>query len=165
MTIRSKTLTLLASALLTALCSCMNDTKHLAFAPIGLDGWGHTDTLTYTIAPMTGMHKGGVYLLLHTEGYDYANIALDICIHQDTVMLYHEQRSYLLAQCESKNGIGHRCDYTLPVGNIELCDTLPTTITLTQALDQPTLTGIREIGIRMTAPMRLPGDPVWRFHW
>ena len=165
MIIRSKVLTLLVSAMLTALCSCMNDTRHLAFASIGGDGWGRTDTLTYTIAPLTGMNKGGVHLLLHTEGYAYTNIALDICIEQDTATLYHKQRTYLLEQCEPKKGIGHRCDYTLPVENIALCDTLPTTITITQEIDLPTLTGVREVGIRMTTPMRLPGEPVWRFNW
>lgn len=165
MTNGNKALTLLAVALLSALCSCMNDTRHLAFASIGHDGWAHTDTLTYTIDPLTGTSKSGVYLLLHTEGYAYGNIALDICIQQDTAMLYHEQRNYILAQGEPKDGIGRRCDYTLPVGNVVLCDTLPTTITLAQRLDQPILTGIRDMGIRIASPMREPGEPVWRVDW
>ena len=165
MIIRSKVLTLLVSAMLTALCSCMNDTRHLAFASIGGDGWGRTDTLTYTIAPLTGMNKGGVHLLLHTEGYEYGNIALDISVQQDTALLYHEQRSFLLDENLAKRGIGRRCDYTLPVGNITFCDTLPATIVLIQKLDQPILFGIREVGVRIASPMRLLGEPVWRVNW
>ena len=158
-------LLLSVSTLLAALCSCIGDTRFLAFIPMGQDGWAHTDTLTYTIDPLTGTSKSGVYLLLHTEGYAYGNIALDICIQQDTALLYHEQRNYILAQGEPKDGIGRRCDYTLPVGNFTLCDTLPTTITLTSQLDPPILTGIREVGIRIAAPMREPGEPVWRVDW
>lgn len=157
--------TLSVSALTAALCSCMADTQHLAFAPIGHDGWAHTDTLTYNVAPMSRTGQSGLSLLLHTEGYNYKNIALDITVSQDTTLLYHEQRSYLLNHNLPKNGIGRRCDYTLPVGNIALCDTLSTTIMLSHQLDQPVLTGIREIGIRISNPLRQPGEPVWKVDW
>lgn len=152
------------SGLLAALCGCMSDTQHLSFVPIE-HSWTQTDTLTYTIAPMAGTDRSGISLLLHTEGYEYGNIAFDITIKQDTTLLYHEQRSYLLESNRPQNGIGNRCDYTLPVGNFTLCDTLPTTITLTSQLDPPILTGIREVGIRIAAPMREPGEPVWRVDW
>ena len=165
MTNGSKILILLVSAMLIALCSCMKDMKHLSFVSIGHDGWAHSDTLNYTIEPLKGTSKCGVYLLLHTEGYAYSNIAFDICIQQDTVQVYHEQCSYLLAQNESKKGIGRRYDYTLPIGNIVLCDTLPTVITLTQRLDQPMLYGIRDMGICVTSPIRLPEEPVWLMNW
>ena len=169
MTRRSKSsllsITLSVLALLTALCSCMSDTRHLSFVPISHDGWVQTDTLTYTIAPMAGAGKSGISLLLHTEGYAYENIAFDITIKQDTTLLHHEQRNYLLGDNLPQSGIGTRCDYTLPVGNFILCDTLPTTITLTGQLDLPVLTGLREIGIRIAAPMCEPGEPVWRVNW
>ncbi len=153
------------SALIAVLCSCMADTRHLAFTSIGHDGWTHTDTLTYTITPLSGTAQCGLSLLLHTEGYDYENIALDITVSQDTTLLLHEQRSYRLDHNQPKSGIGRRSDYTLPVGNITLCDTLSTLVTLTHRLDQPTLTGIREVGIRLSAPLRQPGEPVWRVDW
>lgn len=143
----------------------MADTRQLSFIPIGHDGWAHTDTLTYTIAPMDYTKESGISLLLHTEGYEYKNIAIGITIRQDTTLLYHKQRSYLLSHNTPKNGIGHRCDYTLPIDNITLCDTLPTTITLTQQLDEPTLTGIREVGVRIGSPLHLSGEPVWRVDW
>ena len=153
------------SALLTVLCSCMADTRHLTFLSLGNEGWGYTDTLTYTIAPLSGIAESGLSILLHTEGYNYGNIALDITVCQDTTLLYHEQHSYLLEHNLPKSGIGRRCDYTLPVGNITVCDTLPTTITLTHRLDEPALMGVREVGILLSVPLRQPGEPVWRVDW
>lgn len=153
------------SVLFTALCSCMSDTSHLGFVSISHDGWTQTDTLTYAIAPLTGTGKNGISLLFHTEGYEYGNIAFDITIRQDTTLIYHELRNYLLGNNSTNKGIGHRSDYTLPVGNFILCDTLPTTITLTGQLNQPILTGIREIGIRIASPMREPDEPIWRVNW
>ena len=153
------------SVLLSALCSCMTDTQHLTFLPIGNDGWTHADTLNYDIAPLDGIANSGISVLLHTEGYAYGNIALGITIRQDTSLVYHEQRSFLLDRTNSKSGIGRRYDYTLPIGNVTLNDTLPTTITLTQQLDQPALTGIREIGIRMSKPLPKPGEAIWKVEW
>lgn len=158
-------ITLFVSVLLTALCSCMSDTRHLSFVPISHDGWVQTDTLIYTVAPMAEVGRNGISLLLHTEGYAYENIAFDITIKQDTALLHHERHNYLLRDNLPKNGIGPRCDYTLPVGNFILCDTLTTTITLIGQLDLPVLTGIREVGIRIASPMREPGEPVWRVNW
>ena len=160
-----QSIALFVSVLLTALCSCMSDTRHLSFVSISHDGWVQTDTLTYTVAPMVGAGKSGISLLLHTEGYAYENIAFDITIKQDTTLLHHEQHNYLLEDNLPQNGIGTRCDYTLPVGNFILCDTLPATITLIGKLDLPVLVGVREIGIRIAAPMREPGEPVWRVNW
>lgn len=153
------------SGLLAALCGCMSDTRHLSFVSIEYDSWAQTDTLTYTIAPMAGEGRSGISLLLHTEGYEYGNIAFDITIRQDTTLIYHELRNYLLGNNSTNKGIGYRSDYTLPVGNFILCDTLPTTITLTGQLNQPILTGIREIGIRIASPMREPDEPIWRVNW
>ena len=158
-------LALSVSALFMALCSCMGDTKHLAFTPIGKDGWSHADTLTYTIAPLSGMGQGSLSLLFHTENYHYDNIALDIVVCQDTVLIYHELRGYQLEQNQPKRGVGCRCDYTLPVGNITLCDTMPTVIAITHRLDQPVVEGIREVGIRISAPQHQPDGPVWKAHW
>lgn len=153
------------SFLCAILCSCMTDTQHLAFIPVKDNGWAHSDTLTYTFTPLNDMTQGGISLLLHTEGYSYENIALDITIRQDSSLLYHKQRTYLLDYSLPKKGIGSRCDYTLPVGNITFCDTLSTTIVLTQCLDQAILTGIRGVGILISSPMQQPGEPVWRVDW
>lgn len=153
------------TALLHTMCGCMTDTRHLDFITINHEGWTHHDTLVYTIAPMVGIDRCGLQVLLHTEGYHYENIAMDIVVMQDTSLLYHEQRSYTLKHQQPQHGLGQRCDYTLPVGNIALNDTLSTTITLTQQLDQPALKGIREVGIRISPPLRQPGEPVWRADW
>ena len=157
-------LALCASVLLATLGSCMADTRHLAFTHLN-DGWAHTDTLAYTIPPMSGVERSGIYLLLCTEGYSYGNLATTVTVKQDTTLLYHELREYILKDNGPKKGIGYRNDYTLPVDNVALCDTLPTTITLTQQLDQPLLTGIRGVGIRIASPMRQPDEPVWKFNW
>lgn len=143
----------------------MNETRHIAFSSINCDGWAHTDTLTYTIEPVNGVERSGISLLLATEGYGYGNIAVNITVKQDTIPLYHELRNYILEQSHRQRGIGHRNDYTLPVGNVTLCDTLPTTIIITHQLNQPLLTGIRGVGIHVTAPMRQPGEPVWHVNW
>lgn len=158
-------LLLYLSVMIANLCSCIADTRHLSFLSIGKDGWAYTDTLTYTIAPLNHVEKSGLSLLLHTEGYAYENIAFDITIYQDTILIYHEQRSYLLEPNLVQSGIGRRYDYTLPISNITLCDTLPTTITIAQQLDQPILTGIREVGIHISEPLRQPGEAVWKVKW
>lgn len=169
---RTLCLTLCVTILQVVLYGCMADTKHLVFASVNHSGWAHTDTLTYTITPLLKNNattpngcKSGISLLLHTQAYKYNNIALDITIRQDTCLLYHELRNYQLDNCQAKGGIGLRCDYTLPVDNITLCDTLPTTITLTQQLDQPLLLGIHKVGILIGAPTRKPGEPIWRVDW
>ena len=168
MTRRSKAsalnLALCASAIL-ALSSCMADTQQLAFAHLEGEGWVRTDTLSYTLEPMSGVTESGISILLHTEKYEYGNIAFDITIMQDSALLYHKQHDYLLEECRPQKGIGHRNDYTLPVGNVTLCDTLPTIVTLTQQLDHPHLNGIRKVGIRVSAPMSKPGEPVWKANW
>ena len=153
------------SALFTLLCSCIADTKYIAFTSIAQEGWSQADTLCYTIPSLGGVDRSSVSLLLQTEGYSYENIALDITIQQDTTLLYHELRSYLLCYSQPKRGIGNQCSYTLSVGNVSLCDTLPATITLVQQLDQPILSGIRKVGVRLGAPMSEPGAPVWKVDW
>ena len=156
---------LAVSFVLTFLCGCMPDTKSIAFAPIDTDGWARTDTLMYTIAPLEGEKRSGISLLLHTEGYAYANLSLDITIQQDSCLLYNEQRHYLLCENSPKPGIGRRCDYILPIDNFTLCDTLPTIVTLTQQLDVPSLAGIQRVGVHVGRPIRKPGEPIWRVDW
>lgn len=158
-------ISLSVSVLLTTLCSCMADTRHLSFTSVSTDGWACTDTFTYCIAPLPGLKRGGVSLLLHTEGYQYENIAIDVTIRQDTSLIYHKHRNYLLSNSEAKKGIGHRSDYVFPIDNFTFCDTLPTTITIIQQLDQPVLMGIREVGIRIGGTVHQPGEPVWRVNW
>lgn len=149
----------IVSALLTTLCSCITDTEYLTFTSISQDGWTKTDTLNYIIPPLEDIESSGISLLLHTEGYPFENIALGITIQQDTNLLYREQRIYDLVQNQPKTGIGNRCNYILPVENISLCDTLPTTITLVQQLNHPFLTGIRKIGVHIGASIRKSGGP------
>ena len=157
--------TLSVSALTAALCGCMADTRYLHFISIAPDGWRHSDSLTYTIAPLPGVEQGALSLLLHTDDYPYENIALGVTVRQDTTLLLHKEQNYLLDHNPAKSGVGHRCDYTLFIDNITLCDTLPATITLTHHLDQPALTGIREVGIRLSSPLHQPGEPVWEVDW
>ena len=154
---------LIVSFMLTVLCGCMSDTKSITFASISTDGWARTDTLVYTIVPLEDGKRSGVSLLLHTEGYAYANISLGITIQQDSFLLYSEQRNFLLCENSPKPSIGRRCDYTLPIENFALCDT--TIITLTQQLDVPLLTGIRRVGVHVGSPIREPGEPIWRVDW
>lgn len=159
-------LALCMSAVLAVLGGCMADTRHLAFIPIGYEGWADTDTLTYTLNPLNGVEQGGeLSLLLHTERYRYENIALGITIRQDTVLVRHEQRNYILGQHRAKKGVGHRSDYVLPVGNVVLCDTLPTTITLTHQLNQSILKGVRGIGVRIGTPLQPTSKPRWQSDW
>lgn len=169
MTPRSKSsapITLLyVSALLSMLCSCMGDIRYLAYTTIEYDDWADTDTLTYIINPMSNPEKGGLSLLLHTEKYEYTNIALHITVKQDSTLLYCNQHNYLLKDHAPKHNFGCWYSYTLPVSNITLSDTLPTTITITHQLNQPILTGIRRVGISITTPLRQPGEPVWRVNW
>lgn len=154
-----------ATILFLVLNGCVADTKYVAFIPIGHNGWLHTDTLTYAIDPLTDMERSGFSLLLHSEGYRYKNIALDITISQDTILLYHEQRSFLLEHNLPRKGIGRRYDYVLPVGNFILCDTLATTISITHRLNQSKLVGIREVGVRIGPPLHQPGESSWKVDW
>ena len=157
--------TLLTLLMLTALSSCMSDVNYTAFRTIDSSKWGQTDTLTYQAdtLKMSGMH--GVQLLLHTEEYPYANIALNIVIKQDTTLLFDTVAIYDLTAETRTHSFGYRNDYTLSVGNITLCDTLPTTIQLTHQMTDSQLRGIREVGILIGAPIGLPKETVWRVEW
>lgn len=161
---RSKIKVLTLLSILTILIGCMGNTHYLAFEPVDVAGWSRCDTLIYTILPIERHSQMGISVLLNTEDYPYQNIALDITIAQDT-LLYHEQQEFTLSQCKPKSGIGRRCDYTLPITNITLCDTLPTTLTLTHQLEQPTLKGIREVGVSVGALISKPGDVIWQIEW
>ena len=164
---KTKVLYLLSVLVLFAvLCSCKADTQciHTTFIPIIQKGWRQCDTLKYAMPSLGDTDNCDISLLLHTEGYNYGNIALDIAIQQDTTLIYHEQRDYLLCENLSSEGFGRRCDYTLPVGNFALCDTLPTTITLIHHIDQPVLKGVREVGVHVSAPVRQHGV-IWRVDW
>ena len=155
----------LVPAILATLCCCIEDTQYLRFSHIDTNGWEYGDTLIYHIAPSRVQGRSGINILLHTEGYKYQNIALNITITQDTTLLYNGQRSYTLDYNQPKNSIGRRCDYTLPIGNFVLCDTMPTTIALTHQINQHRLNGIREIGISIGTPLREPGEAMWRIEW
>ena len=165
---KTKALYLLSvSVLLAVLFSCKADTQciHTTFIPISQKGWMQCDTLKYAMPPLKNTNNCDFSLLLHAEGYNYGNIALDITIQQDTTLVYHELRDYLLCENLPAEGFGRRCDYTLPVGNFVLCDTLPTIITLVHRIDQPMLKGVREVGVRVSAPIRQHGGVIWRVDW
>lgn len=161
---RSKIKILTLLSILTVLTGCMDNIHYLIFKSVDTAGWSRCDTLIYTIPPIERHSQIGISVLLNTEAYPYQNIAFDITIAQDT-LLYHEQQEYTLSQCTPKSGIGGRCDYTLPITNITLCDTLPTTLTLIHQLEQPTLKGIREVGISVGALIPKPGDVIWQIEW
>lgn len=157
--------TLLTLLMLTVFSSCMSDVSYTAFRTIDSGRWGQTDTLSYQAdtLKMSGMH--GVQLLLHTEGYPYANIALSIVIEQDTTLLLDTIAVYDLASEARTHRFGHLNDYTLSVGNITLCDTLPTTMHLTHKMIDNQLRGIREVGVQIGAPIGLSNETVWRVKW
>lgn len=143
----------------------MADTRHLAFVSIAQEGWAQADTLNYTISPLAGVGECGISLVIQTESYAYENIAVVVGISQDSVLLYHKQHHYKLADGDPKNGIGHHCEYIFPVGNVTLCDTMPTTITLTHQLCEPLLVGISKVGVRIEKPLRRPGEVEWMLDW
>lgn len=157
--------TLLVSGLLAGLCGCMADTRFMAFVSLGQKGWTYSDTLNYVIPPLRGAGECGVSILLRTEGYGYGNIAVVVDAYQDSAQLYHKLHHYLLGGTLSVEGIGRRCDYTLPVSNLVLCDTLPTTITLVHRMEQTTLMGVREVGVRIGALVDESGKESWRVIW
>lgn len=157
--------TILALLMLPAFGSCMGDVSYMAFRTIASGRWSQTDTLTCLddTLDINGMH--GMQLLLHTEDYPYANIALNIVIKQDTMLLLDTITTYDLTAESCVHGPGLRSDYTLPVGNVTFCDTLPTTIQLTHQMTDASLRGVREVGIRIGAPIGLPKETVWRVEW
>ena len=157
--------TLLTLLMLTAFSGCMSDVSYTAFHTIDSGRWNQADTLTYQTdtLKMGGLH--GVQLLLHTEEYPYTNIALNIVIAQDTTLLLDTIAVYDLASEEQTHCLGSRYDYTLSVGNITLCDTLPTTILLTHKMIDNLLRGIREAGVQIGAPIGQPNETVWRVEW
>ena len=157
--------TILALLMLSAISSCMSDVDYMAFRTIASGRWSQTDTLTCLddTLDINGMH--GMQLLLHTEDYPYANIALNIVIKQDSTLLLDTIATYDLTAESCTHSLGLRNDYTLPVGNITFCDTLPTSIQLTHQMTDASLRGVREVGIRIGAPIGLPKETVWRVEW
>lgn len=165
-TMRSKTKAswLLFVLVMLVLYGCMADTRYLSFAIIEKEGWGHADTLTYSIPPLVGIGDNGIYLLFHTEGYEYKNIAIDITVTQDSNQLYKEQVNYLLDGVVSTGGIGRRCDYKLPVNDIVFCDTMPVEITLAHRMEGDKLLGICKVGILVEESDALTAEP-WNVDW
>lgn len=161
---KANMLRLIVSAIITNLCCCMADTNSLVFTPLKDNQWNHDDTLTFTIPPLGKEGENGISILIHTETYDYTNIAVNISISQDTI-LYNHHHEFILNECSPIKGIGERYDYTLPVTNIPLCDTLPTTITLTQQLNQRSLSGVREVGILISSPFQQSEETTWKVKW
>ena len=89
---------MLVVILMAMLYGCLSETHHLGFVSVGQEGWTSTDTISYVVPPLGTCEKHGVALLLLTEGYEYANIALDVTIKQDSVSLYHEQSNFDLVK-------------------------------------------------------------------
>lgn len=156
---------LLVASVLLALCSCMADTRHLAFVSVAQEGWAQTDTLNYSVAPLVGVGECGISLVVQTENYAYENIAIAVAISQDSTLLYHQRHYYNLEEGAPKNGIGRRCEYTFPMGNVTLCDTMATTIALTHQLCDSLLMGISKVGIRIEKPLHQSGEVEWMFDW
>ena len=157
--------TILTLLMLSALSSCMSDVSYTAFRTIDSSKWSQTDTLIYQTDTLEMSGMRGVQLLLHTEEYPYTNIALNIVIKQNTTLLLDTVALYDLTTEAKTHTFGCRNDYTLSVGNITLCDTLPTTIQLTHQMTDSTLRGIREAGILIGDPIGLPKETVWRVEW
>ena len=156
----------------TCLCGCMGDTTHLVFSLIAADGWRATDTLHYSIMPTpqhqslssAEYHECGMSVLLHTDEYAYRNIAFRVIVEQDS-LLYDAHHTFMLGECEPVQGIGQRCDYTLPITNITYNDTLPLVISLQHNMDTICLPGIRSVGVRLGACNKMPGEIVWQVEW
>ena len=151
--------------LATALCGCMKDTRQLTFATTEPDGWAAGDTLTLAIDTLTRTGTHGVELLLHTDGYAYTNLALHVSMVQDTTVLYDEQLTIDLKQMKQASGIAQRCDYVVPLANMELSDTTHTTVNVYHRMSDTLLCGIGRIGIRIGSPARRPGEVVWQVEW
>ena len=160
----SKIKILVLLPLLTTLGGCMDNIHYLTFNSVDSNGWNRCDTQAYTIPPIKGYPQIGISVLINTENYPYKNIALDIAISQDTI-LYHEQQEFTLTQCSPLLGFGRRCNYTLPITNITLCDTLSTHLILISQLEQPILTGIRQIGVSASSLIHKSGDTIWQVEW
>lgn len=148
------------------LCGCMEkETHHLSFAPIHTDGWEVKDTIIFTTDTLQTSTKMGVELLLHTENYSFANIGFRISIEQDSIILYSDTIHTKLEESSPTKGLARRCDYTIPITNLALCDSTHTTIKVTHLMNEQTLKGIREIGIKIGSPVRHPGEVVWQVEW
>lgn len=143
----------------------MKDTRQLSFVTTASDGWRAGDTLTLVIDTLERERTHGVELLLHTDGYAYTNFAMHVSIVQDTVLLYDEQLTLDLRQMEQSGGIAQRCDYVVPIANMELADSTHTTVSVKHLMSDTLLHGIRRIGIRIGSPARRPGEVVWQVEW
>lgn len=146
------------------LCCCIEDTTHLEFVPIESCGWAYTDTLCYTMPPATEAGEHGVSVLLHTNNYIFQNLVLHVTIAQDT-LLHDAQHVYRLDECSPIRGIGRRCDYTLPIGNIVFNDSTPIHIALQHRMDTTTLPGIHAAGIHCGPHIPEPGEVIWQVKW
>ena len=151
--------------MLAALCSCMGNAGYMAFRPVTGKGWRSVDTLTYRVDTLDRGGSYGMRLLLHTDGYPYENIAMNIVVKQDTTTLLDTVASYDLTEEPATKGLGHRNDYILPVGNVTLCDTLPATVHVAHRMADTLLAGIREVGIGIEEPIRRSDETVWRVEW
>ena len=123
------------------------------------------DTLAYSVDTLDVNGSYGMKLLLHTDSYPYTNIALNIIVKQDTMILLDTVASYNLTEEIAMKGVGHRNDYILPIGNVTLCDTLPTTIHLTHRMTDTLLCGIRNVGIEIGEPVGGTNEIVWQVEW
>ena len=150
---------------IAALCSCMGDTRQLSFATPNATGWAMGDTLTWVIDTLKAKGESGIELLLQTDGYTYSNIALHICLMQDSTILYNAPMNIALSEATPTHGLAQRCDYTVPIGNIDLTDSTHTTIRMVHQMSDTLLKGISRIGFRIGSPARRPGEVVWQVEW
>ena len=149
-----------------ALCGCLEkNTHYFAFNPIHTDGWDAMDTLTFVTDTLHTSTESGIELLIHTESYIYENIGLYISIEQDSRAIYCDTINTELKSNNPQKGIARRADYTIPITNLSLHGNTHTTIKLAHLMGDPSLKGIREIGIRIGSPVRHPGEAVWQVEW
>ena len=152
---------LFISVMFATLCGCMADTRYLSFTSIEKEGWKRADTLSFCIPPLEDIEDKDIYLLLHTEGYKYENIAIGFSVSQDSNNLYNKQFHYLLGDYSSIKGLGRRCDYKLPTNKFGLCDTIPATITLVHEMEESILSGIHRVGILIEEPAKISWNANW----
>lgn len=156
---------LLILLMLAALSSCMSDVSYMAFRTINPKGWCQADTLTYSIDSLERSGAYGMYLLLHTEGYSYANIALNIIVTQDSVVLLDTVARYDFSVSSAAHSVARRADYAFPLCDVELCDSSSTVMSISHLMSDDPLKGIREVGIRLEAPIHKPQEIEWRVSW
>lgn len=151
--------------MLAALSSCMGNVSYMAFRTIDPKGWSQMDTLSYPVDSLECHGSYGIHLLLHTEEYPYTNLALNITVKQDSVLLLDTVARYDLNTSSAVRSVPHRSDYVFPLCEVELCDTSSMEVYISHLMKDSHLKGLREVGIRLELPMRKLQEPEWRVSW